>query len=504
MSKGKIGVTAVKWFWRSDQAWVEFDADFCYKLETAHNGTNMAAKKVRVDKERFVDLTLNLAETKKQFQKVDCKDNELAGCQRRYDDETKRRAVKRALPAALFKGTSVFIALDDDDDEIFTALKTYSATVAKSVTKTTKMVLTTQAEASDSSSNFASEIAKASNLNIPVVKLECLIDAIKNEDDLDFNNKKYQVKVSSSKEEQEKKMAEENLKKRKVDEDEEDEPIEKKRKTIVKGTDTVAVVKTAAPKTNTNNNNSMVIDTPQTSTKAESSGLPVMIYVPSSWAGVCSYADEDFPFRVELSSLRGTKMTGTVEWPTLNQAKTKLRGTIDGNSFKFEEYEAISGAESVQIPSFYSGTIKNSGKTIEGKTVSGGDDENEEANEDDAKFKIDLVENDESSEEEQGLSSIIKEGAKFNGTSFVENTFSLKVTQRRGNAIQGTIYWDEAKKESKFKGQIAEEGKVTIEEFDNSFATPMTFDGQINNALLEGKCGTAQGKLNRKFTINLG
>lgn len=95
------------------------------------------------------------------------------------------------------------------------------------------------------------------------------------------------------------------------------------------------------------------------------------------------------------------------------------------------------------------------------------------------------------------MSSIIKEGAKFNGTSFVENTFSLKVTSRKGNAIQGTIYWDEEKKESKFKvpcaigvphcqGQVVEEGKVVFEEFDNAFGTPLTFDGQINNSLLEG------------------
>jgi hypothetical protein len=48
-------------------------------------------------------LTHSQAETKKQFQKTDCKDSELVGCQRRYDDETKRRAVKRATPTALFK-----------------------------------------------------------------------------------------------------------------------------------------------------------------------------------------------------------------------------------------------------------------------------------------------------------------------------------------------------------------------------------------------------------------
>ena len=54
----KVGITAVKWFWRSDQAWVEFDQDFCFKLETGYNSSDNSVKKVRVDKERFIDLTL--------------------------------------------------------------------------------------------------------------------------------------------------------------------------------------------------------------------------------------------------------------------------------------------------------------------------------------------------------------------------------------------------------------------------------------------------------------
>jgi hypothetical protein len=53
--------------------------------------------------------------------------------------------------------------------------------------------------------------------------------------------------------------------------------------------------------------------------------------------------------------------------------------------------------------------------------------------------------------EEELFHSIIKEGSKFNGTSFVENSFTLKVTSRKGNNVQGTIFWDEAKNESKFK-----------------------------------------------------
>jgi hypothetical protein len=56
----KVGITAVKWYWRSDQSWIEFDQDFCYKLETAFNSTDNSVKKVRVDKERFIDLTLTI------------------------------------------------------------------------------------------------------------------------------------------------------------------------------------------------------------------------------------------------------------------------------------------------------------------------------------------------------------------------------------------------------------------------------------------------------------
>jgi len=120
------------------------------------------------------------------------------------------------------------------------------------------------------------------------------------------------------------------------------------------------------------------------------------IYVPSTWVGVCSYpSNEDYPFKLQLSSLRGAKITGTVEWPTLSNAKTKLRGTIESSVFKFEEYEAITGADSVQIPSFYSGKLENDGKTIKGTTLSGGDDDSTAFDPSvDAKFKIDLLDDD--------------------------------------------------------------------------------------------------------------
>lgn len=44
-----------------------------------------------------------LSELKKNFGKVDCKDSEFVGLQRRYDDESKRRAVKRDVGKPFLK-----------------------------------------------------------------------------------------------------------------------------------------------------------------------------------------------------------------------------------------------------------------------------------------------------------------------------------------------------------------------------------------------------------------
>lgn len=95
---------------------------------------------------------------------------------------------------------NVFIALDDDEGEIYNTLKAHGATVSKSVVKATKVyphptqcnfflsysnliqvLITSQKTASDSNSPYAGDIAKAQNLGIPIVKLECLIAAINDE-----------------------------------------------------------------------------------------------------------------------------------------------------------------------------------------------------------------------------------------------------------------------------------------------------------------------------------
>ena len=59
-------------------------------LITYQKGT----KKIKVDKERFVDVSLSFKDICTNFNFKLTKDDNVIGLQRRYDDESKRRAVQ--------------------------------------------------------------------------------------------------------------------------------------------------------------------------------------------------------------------------------------------------------------------------------------------------------------------------------------------------------------------------------------------------------------------------
>jgi len=145
-------------------------------------------------------------------------------------------------------------------------------------------------------------------------------------------------------------------------------------------------------------------------------------------------------------------------------------------------------------------------KQLKEKTISGGDDGDVD-DEDDAKFKIDLIELDDSSEDE--LIPIIKDGAKFNGTCVLEYSFKINIAKRKGNTIQGTIFWETQKTETNFKGRITDDGKINFEEYEiiskgDPVEVPMIYDGGVSNGkTLDGKFGPDLSKLNGKFSINL-
>lgn len=71
---------------------------------------------------------------------------------------------------------------------------------------------------------------------------------------------------------------------------------------------------------------------------------------------------------MKVEDRKGNSFSGTILWPTLNSAKTKFRGTINGNNINFEEYEVVTGQDDVEVPNKYVGVI-GSDSIISGKTV---------------------------------------------------------------------------------------------------------------------------------------
>jgi len=78
-------------------------------------------------------------------------------------------------------------------------------------------------------------------------------------------------------------------------------------------------------------------------------------------------AGSKFPFHLTIVTVTNTNFEGTVDWPTLNNAKTKAKGTLSetNNTFSFTEYEVIRGEEDVEVPSEYTGKCDNA-KSISG------------------------------------------------------------------------------------------------------------------------------------------
>jgi hypothetical protein len=71
---------------------------------------------------------------------VDCESKDLVGIQRRYDDEMKRRAVRREAPA-IFKGLTFVVALEDEDltQKVHSAIEAYKGTLKASITKRVRL-----------------------------------------------------------------------------------------------------------------------------------------------------------------------------------------------------------------------------------------------------------------------------------------------------------------------------------------------------------------------------
>lgn len=63
-------------------------------------------------------------------------------------------------------------------------------------------------------------------------------------------------------------------------------------------------------------------------------------------------------------------MTGTIQWDAPTSATTKFKGKINGNQFKFEEFEVVTG--DVEVPRVFNGSLTPEGAlvgTLSGKNA---------------------------------------------------------------------------------------------------------------------------------------
>lgn len=79
---------------------------------------------------------------------------------------------------------------------------------------------------------------------------------------------------------------------------------------------------------------------------------------------------EMYPLALSVTEQDGYQVEGTVCWLTLENATTRFRGELRGLTVTFEEYEVVSGAEHVVVPTKYTAVWTQDG-IVTGRVVEG-------------------------------------------------------------------------------------------------------------------------------------
>jgi len=460
---GKL--TAVQWFWLGDQNnWCAFDNASCSLLESEYlKGTS----KVKLDSLRFVDLSLGHEEVLSNFKKLE-DDRNIIGIQRRYDDEMKRRAVKRIAPEFFSKDNFMLLSKMNRKSrkEFIKLLESYGAVVSSNFNNKITVVL---CEENQLSSSFEMDVLKAIESSIPVVSLTFVEKSIEAKRRLD--TKEFELKFPNDK-----------VKKRRLEKDiqeNENESISSNSSNYNSGFDELrndsgpmgtsgigninstgsdenahsgTIKKAKLDKrgkrtiTNNSNRNESTISKQNNtenhiddialnySSHAITIPLTDMVFKgapdlksSTEWMGLCTMESDgsSFPFVMTINKRVINSFSGEMHWPTLNSAKTRFRGDICGEDIKIEEYEVIQGADEVEIPMHYRGKIK--GNTITGSSEDSRNARTFTLNKVTAKLAKEL--------------DVLKAKSKWQGVAYHPYPFELEITQRKGIRVEGLLTW---------------------------------------------------------------
>jgi hypothetical protein len=409
------------------------------------------------------------------------------------------------VPPNFFKGC-IFVILLTDDDEISLVeriVETYGGSIRPSVTKRTKYVIANQ----DSYSTNQVEWDKAEGQETPILSTEWIAECLRQkklvDPDADWEVEKPSDDSAPAPAPAASSSSSSGGVKRKAPMDDDDAD-----KTSIVAPPPAKKAKTASSTASSSSAAAAPAPAP--------APLHAALKSKTSWMGVCAYDSQGgkYPFTLNLDNIAGNQISGTIEWPTLNGAKTKFRGTASGTQLVFEEYEIITGEDDVEVPNSYKGTLDaSSGETING-TV------NESSPDQAGKWSVTYVEKDDEDDAmdtdpaEHLIAGVMKPNQKYTGVVIQEHPFEITIESRTGNKIEGTIFWKLLKCSTKFRGNIdPDTEELSIEEYQIAKLAadgvepelPMMYKAAVSPDLenLEGNWGSDISKPEGTFKIKL-
>jgi hypothetical protein len=70
-----------------------------------------------------------------------------------------------------------------------------------------------------------------------------------------------------------------------------------------------------------------------------------------TWSGTFNQYSHDtngsFPVKLTIEAISGNEFSGTMEWPTFDDTRTRVKGMVDGKLIKWTETEYLKGDDAV-------------------------------------------------------------------------------------------------------------------------------------------------------------
>eukprot|EP00727_Mastigamoeba_balamuthi_P011365 m51a1_g6851 hypothetical protein (543) ;mRNA; r:98277-100002 len=376
MAAAAAPVTAVKWLWLDNDTWRPYAADVGLKLETAFA---RGVKEIKVDDQRFVQI-IGLAELRKNFLKLPNDTSACVGMQRRYDDESKRRVVKREVPQFFSDSTFHFAGkwADAVKDDLTEDINMYGGLVSGALTKKVTVVLCGK----DDAEGYDRAKGKAREWDIPVVSDDyvaaCIAAAKLVATGPHVVKPAPAAAPAAAAAAPAKKRSRRGAAASDSSDEEGAEEKKKGRKGKKRGRD-----ESSSDEGESSDDGGRR----KKKKKADAEAAPAIDFVVGSQLmGLYSCgANEHYPMVVTVSAVvkdaavvapaaaaaaaaaapaaqaqaqEGCKLEGKIQWPTLNGAETKFRGTVSAaGAVVLDEYEVVKGQDDVEVPNKYVGRI---------------------------------------------------------------------------------------------------------------------------------------------------